>query len=137
MDCTVPHLPCYIPSISFNSLRFSSLNSSSLSLIHSRMLTYPNRSDQKRRAIIIIYENGICFVTASHYSSCYSLDEAITVFCISIFIYATSTEKKRQNTLISVWSPWMHCIIPVIVPIAVIMQQVIQQFSEKYSVQIA
>lgn len=46
------------------------------------MLTYPNRSDQKRRAIIIIYEKVICFVTALCYSSCYGVDERVTVFCI-------------------------------------------------------
>lgn len=46
------------------------------------MLTYLNKSDQKRRAIIIIYEKVICFVTASCYSSCYWVDEGATVFCI-------------------------------------------------------
>lgn len=44
------------------------------------MLTYPKRSDQKRRAIIIIYEKPICFVTASCYSSCYHADEELQYF---------------------------------------------------------
>lgn len=51
-----------------------------------------------------------------------------------IFICATSAEKKKA--LISVWSSWMHCIIPVIVPTAVI-QQNIEQFYKKHSAQTA
>ena len=45
--------------------------------------------------------------------------------------------KKKKKALISVWSPWMHCIIPVIVPIAVIIQQNIELFSKKHSTQAA
>lgn len=99
------------------------------------MLTYPNRSDQKRRAVIIIYEKVICFVTALCYSSCYGIDERVTVFCIrnSLFdFYLRNVYLKKKKALISVWSPWMHCIIPVIGPIAVIIQQNIEQFSKKH-----
>jgi len=41
-----------------------------------------------------------------------------------------STERKK--TLISVWSLWMRCVIPVIVPIAVIVQQNVEQFSKNH-----
>lgn len=63
-------------------------------LTHAGMLTYPNRSEQKRRAIIIIYEKTICFVTASHYSSCYCTDEELQYF--AFWFLSTQYLLKRK-----------------------------------------
>lgn len=67
-------------------------------LTHARMLAYPNRSDRKRKAIIIIYEKPICFVTASCYSS-YCIDEELQYFAFW-FLSMQCLLKKKKKPLI-------------------------------------
>lgn len=59
----------------------------------------------------------------------------VTVFCILILSTQCLLKKKSPYFCMSVWSIWLHYIIPLLVSIGVIIQQNIEKFSKKHSTQ--